>query len=227
MILAVLRDIGVDGATYGSMEFCGAVTDKLSVEERMTVCNMAIEAGAKNGIMAPNRETIEYVKSRTSKKFRGVESDSDADYTSEKEYDVSEFQPLIAKPHSPANVCEVKDVEGTKLDQAFIGSCTGGKTEDLVMAAGILEGRTVSIPTYVVPATRKVLADIVAKKISGKSVFEILLESGASLSTEPSCGVDCGTACVCLYGSCPLQPPAPVPCAGSIPYWKLNKGIYR
>lgn len=134
LILAVIGDIGCDGATYRAMEFDGDGVYALNIEERMTLCNMAIEAGGKNGIIAPDSITLDYVKARGvktgSKPFTVMNSDAGAKFIYEKVYDVTKLEPVVAKPHSPDNRAFVSEIRGTKLDRAYIGSCTGGKLTD-------------------------------------------------------------------------------------------------
>src|SRR5215204_2663629 len=158
LILAVIGDIGCDGATYRAMEFDGDGVYALNIEERMTLCNMVIEAGGKNGVIAPDKVTLDYVDSRNNgrKPYTVVKSDPGAAFVSERVYDVTKLQPVVAKPHSPDNRATVRDVQGTKLDRAYVGSCTGGKMTDFRAAAGILKGRSVKIDTFVVPATSEI-----------------------------------------------------------------------
>ncbi|HRK73531.1 MAG TPA: aconitase family protein, partial [Rhodothermales bacterium] len=127
LILAIIGEIGVDGATYRAMEFDGEAVFGLSIEERMTLTNMAIEAGGKNGIIAPDEKTFEYVRARTDYPFIPLYSDPSARYHSEYRFDVTKLEPMVAKPHRPDNKAFVSEVAGTKLDQCYIGSCTGGK----------------------------------------------------------------------------------------------------
>ncbi|HIG75112.1 MAG TPA: 3-isopropylmalate dehydratase [Bacteroidetes bacterium] len=131
LILAVIGDIGTDGATYRAMEFDGQAVYDLSVEERMTLCNMAIEAGGKNGIIQPDAKTMDYTKARTDRPFTPVYSSPDARFHSERVYDVSTMEPVVAKPHAPDNKAPVSEVAGTKLDRAYIGSCTAARTVHL------------------------------------------------------------------------------------------------
>ena len=126
----------------------------------MTLCNMVIEAGGKNGVIAPDQVTLDYVNARnkTAKPYTPVHTDAGAKFIFEKVYDVTKLQPVVAKPHSPDNRAFVSEVRGTKLDRAYIGSCTGGKMTDFRAAAGILKGKTVKIDTFVVPATSEIAA---------------------------------------------------------------------
>src|SRR5262249_14397982 len=132
LILAVIGDIGCDGATYRAMEVDGDGVYALNIEERMTLCNMVIEAGGKNGVIAPDEVTLEYVHSRDRGRtpFTPVYREEGAAYCFEKVYDVTKLEPLVARPHSPDNKAPVREVRGQKLDRAYIGSCTGGKLTD-------------------------------------------------------------------------------------------------
>ena len=192
LILQVLADLTTKGATYCAIEFSGEVIDVMSVEERMTLCNMVIECGAKNGIMSPNNATLKYLEKRNSLSFEIFTPDENAEYIKILEYDVTNMKPLVAKPHSPDNVDSTDNVQGTPLDRAYIGSCTGGKLTDFVAAAKVLDGKEVSISTFAVPATREVLDEIIMTKLGHKSIYEILLNSGVNISTETSCAACCG-----------------------------------
>src|SRR5262249_47313085 len=160
LILAVIGDIGCDGATYQAMEFDGDGVYALNIEERMTLCNMVIEAGGKNGVIAPDEGALDYVRARNkdNKLFDVVHPDPGAGYVFEKVYDVTRLQPVVAKPHSPDNRASVREVKGTRLDRAYIGSCTGGKITDFRAAARVLFGKTVKIDTFIVPATTEIEA---------------------------------------------------------------------
>src|SRR5262249_43482369 len=151
LILAVIGDIGCDGATYKAMEFDGDAVYALNIEERMTLCNMVIEAGGKNGVIAPDRVTLDYVNARNAgrKPYTPVYTDKGARFCFEKVYDVSKLEPVVAQPHSPDNRAFVSEIRGTKLDRAYIGSCTGGKLTDFRAAAQILKGKAVRIDTFV------------------------------------------------------------------------------
>ena len=192
IILRIIGDIGVDGATYCAMEFCGSAIEDLGIEDRMTICNMAIEAGGKNGIIAADQKAIDYVKARTGKPFEPVYSDPDAPVAEEYVYDLSEFVPCIAEPHLPSNYAPAADRTDVKLDRAYIGSCTGGKISDFVMAAKILNGRKVSINTFLVPATTEVAAALNTEKIGGKTLTEIFKDAGCLPIAKPSCAACLG-----------------------------------
>ncbi len=193
LILAVIGDIGCDGATYRAMEFDGDGVYALNIEERMTLCNMVIEAGGKNGVIAPDQVTIDYVNSRNKHKkaFQAVYTDPGAQFIYEKVYDVSKLEPVIAKPHSPDNRAFVSEVKGTKLDRAYIGSCTGGKLTDFRAAAELMKGKSVKIDTFVVPATTEVARGLDSEKIGGKSLRDIFLAAGAKIG-DASCAACLG-----------------------------------
>jgi 3-isopropylmalate/(R)-2-methylmalate dehydratase large subunit len=193
LILAVIGDIGCDGGTYQSLEFDGDGVYRLNVEERMTLCNMAIEAGGKNGVIAPDRVMLDYIDARnkSNKPYTVVKSDPDATFTLEKTYDVTKLQPVVAKPHSPDNKAVVGEVRGTKLDRAYIGSCTGGKLTDFRAAAGILKGRTVKIDTFIVPATSEVAQGLKTERLNAQTLEEVFLSAGAKIG-PPSCAACLG-----------------------------------
>jgi len=191
LILKIIGDIGVDGASYQAMEFTGDAIYNLSIEERMTLCNMVIEAGGKNGVIAPDEKTFEYVKKRTNKPFAPVYNDDDASFVFEKIYNVGDIPPLVAKPHSPENVEAVTDLSDVVLDRAYIGSCTGGKLADFIAAAKILYGREVAIDTYIVPATSDISRGLLTMQIDGKSLYQIFQDAGCKIG-DPGCGACLG-----------------------------------
>ncbi len=192
MILQIIGDIGVDGATYKAMEFAGEGISMLSVEERMTLCNMAIEAGGKNGIIAPDVKTMRFVTERFKGKVEVVYGDEDAEYESVRKYNLSELEPVVAKPHSPDNKAKVSEVKGTKIDRCYIGSCTGGKLEDFRAAARILRGHSVKVDTFVVPSTTEVEKRLKDEMIDGESVYSILKNAGAKIADGASCAACLG-----------------------------------
>jgi len=192
IILRIIGDIGVDGANYCAMEFRGDAIAALDVEERMTICNMAIEAGGKNGIIEPDAKTLAYVRRRTKQKFEAVYGDADARVEKEWKYDVSTFEPCVAEPHLPSNYARAKDHSNVKLDRAYIGSCTGGKLTDFIMAARILKGHTVKIDTFLVPATCEVAEGLIRERIDGKSLVEIFADAGCEDIAPPSCAACLG-----------------------------------
>jgi 3-isopropylmalate/(R)-2-methylmalate dehydratase large subunit len=193
LILAVIGDIGCDGATYRAMEFDGDGVYALNIEERMTLCNMVIEAGGKNGVIAPDKVTLDYVNARNKRgiPFTPTASDPGAKFIFEKVYDVTKLQPIVAKPHSPDNRAVVGEVRGTKLDRAYIGSCTGGKLTDFRAAAQILKDKSVKIDTFIVPATSEVAAGLKSEKIDGKTLEDVFLSAGAKVG-PPSCAACLG-----------------------------------
>ncbi|HNX35887.1 MAG TPA: 3-isopropylmalate dehydratase large subunit [Kiritimatiellia bacterium] len=192
LILHIIGDIGVDGATYCAMEFAGSAIEALSIEERCTICNMAVEAGAKNGIIAPDAKTLAYVKARTRKPFVPLYSDPDAQVQAEYRYDVAKLEPVVAKPHLPDNKALARACRGVKIDQVYIGSCTGGKLEDFVMAAKVMKGRRVAVRTLIVPATRQVEQGLVDTQIDGQSLRQIFEAAGVEPIAPPSCAACLG-----------------------------------
>jgi 3-isopropylmalate/(R)-2-methylmalate dehydratase large subunit len=193
LILAVIGDIGCDGATYRAMEFDGEAVYALGIEERMTLCNMVIEAGGKNGVIAPDQVTLDYVNARNAgqRPYTIECSDPDASFIFEKVYDISKLEPIVAKPHSPDNKAPVSQVRGMQLDRAYIGSCTGGKMTDFRAAAGILRGHTVKIDTFVVPATSEIAEGIRTERLNGQTLEEVFLSAGAKIG-QPSCAACLG-----------------------------------
>ena len=159
----------------------------------MTLCNMVIEAGGKNGVIAPDQVTLDYVNARNAGKklYTVVKSDPGAKFASERVYDVTKLEPVVAKPHSPDNRAYVSQVRGEKLDRAYIGSCTGGKMTDFRAAAQILKGRQVRIDTFVVPATSEIAAGLKSERLNGQTLEEVFLAAGAKIG-EPSCAACLG-----------------------------------
>ena len=191
VILQVIGDIGVDGATYRTMEWAGDAIMSLSMEERMTLCNMAIEGGGKNAVIQADEVTEEYVKQRTDKPYKMHQSDPDAKYYFKKSYVADDMESVVAKPHSPDNKAVVSEVVDVKLDRSYIGSCTGGKFTDFLAAAKLLKGRKVKIDTFIVPATREVENDLRTKTWEGQTIMSIFEEAGAYMG-EPSCAACLG-----------------------------------
>jgi len=192
LILVLLKQLGVAGATYQAIEFGGNIIDELSIEERMTLCNMVVECGAKNGIMVPNQAALNWLKTRTNIPFSILEPDSDAHYTRTIDIDVTALNPVVARPHSPDNVTDIDNLANVAISQAYIGSCTGGKTSDFIAAARIMKGRTVVIPTFAVPATKEVFHQLITTQLDGISIYQILVDAGVRLSSEPGCAACCG-----------------------------------
>lgn len=191
IILQIIGDIGVDGATYRTMEFAGDGIKALDMEDRMTITNMVIEAGGKNGVVEPDELTEAYVKQRTDKPYEIVRSDKDATYHSEYHYNLEELVPMVAKPHSPDNKATAAELEGTKLTRAYIGSCTGGKLSDFVAAAEILDGNTPRIDTYIVPATTEIANALETEMVNGKPLIDIFNEAGCKIG-RASCAACLG-----------------------------------
>jgi len=185
LILHVIGEIGVDGAAYCAMEFAGEALAGLNVDERCTVCNMAIEAGGKNGIIEPDEVTLNYVRRRArpgAPEFRVVRSDPGAAYARTLEFDVTKIAPTVARPHSPDNRAAAGELRGVKLGRAYIGSCTGGKTTDFIAAARILAGRKVKIDTVIVPATTEVDRDLDRLQVGGTSLREVFRAAGCRIA---------------------------------------------
>ena len=155
LILHTIGDIGVDGARYMAMEFVGEAISALGMAERFSMANMAVEAGGKNGIMAPDKTTLAYVQGRALRPYKVYESDAGASYSDEKTYDAGKLEPVVAAPPSPENVVPVRESGQVKIDQAVVGSCTNGRLEDLRLAAKIIKGRKVAkgVRLIVIPAT--------------------------------------------------------------------------
>lgn len=192
LILQIIGDISVAGANYRTMEFAGEAIAAMTMEERMTLCNMVIEAGGKNGVIAPDQTTFDYVQARTNKPFQSVYTDEDAQFYSVHRYDVSKLEPVVAKPHSPDNKDLAGNCRDVKIDRVYIGSCTGGKITDFINAAQLLKGKQVQVPTYIVPATQKVYEDLFTEKYQGQTISEILLQAGCMEPAAPSCAACLG-----------------------------------
>lgn len=183
-ILAVIGKIGVDGARYKALEFTGEAVSALSVDGRMTMTNMAIEAGAKNGIMPVDEKTIAYVQEKAQRPWQVYESDADAVYSEVIEIDVTELQPQVAFPHLPSNTKDVQEATDVRIDQVVIGSCTNGRWEDLEIAANIIKGKTVhpDVRAIVIPGTQEIYLRAVQE-----GLVQTFVEAGAVVST-PTCG---------------------------------------
>ncbi len=191
LILQVLGDITTDGGTYCALEFDGEGVFSLSIDERMTLTNMAIEGGAMNGIIAADSVTEAYVKERTNKPYEIFHSDADAKYKKKFSYDVTKMEPHVAKPHSPDNLDTVRNVQGTKLTKCYIGSCTGGKLSDYKSAAKIIFGNKVKVPTFIVPASTQVARQLDTETISGVSLKQIFENAGCTVA-QSSCAACLG-----------------------------------
>ncbi len=192
IILRIIGDIGVDGANYAAMEFTGPAIRALSIEERMTVCNMAIEAGAKNGIIEPDEAALAYVRALTRVPFQPLYGDPAAAVAAQYTYDAGALEPVVAEPHLPSNVVPARTRTGVALDRVYIGSCTGGKLGDFVMAARILKGRTVRVETLIVPATAQVAEGLAQTRLDGQSLLEIFAGAGCADVPPPSCAACLG-----------------------------------
>ena len=184
LILYTIGDIGVDGALYQAVELTGPVIDRLGMAGRLTMANMVIEAGAKNGIMIPDDITEEYVSPRAIREYTFLTSDSDADYRRVVEYDVGAIEPQVAFPHLPENTKGISEVGEIPIDQVVIGSCTNGRIEDMRSAAGVLRGKKVAKGTrlIVIPATPHVY-----RTALDEGLFDVFLDAGGILS-PPTCG---------------------------------------
>ncbi|MBE2186143.1 MAG: 3-isopropylmalate dehydratase large subunit [Rhodothermales bacterium] len=191
LILHVIGEIGIDGATYAAMEFDGEAVYALPVHERMTLTNMAIEAGGKNGILAPDEAILDYVRARTDVDFTPVYTRPDAAYQRTWTFDAAQIEPLVAKPHRPDNRAAVREVAGTKLQRAYVGSCTGGKLEDFEAAARLLRGHEVRIPTFIVPATRLVGEQLKTTFVGDESLHDVFVNAGCHIG-DASCGACLG-----------------------------------
>ena len=192
LILHIIGDIGVDGATYRAMEFAGDGVMSLSIEERMTLCNMVIEAGGKNGVIPVDAVTEQFVKSKTAKPYEPVTDNRDARFHSVRRYKSAAIEPTVAKPHSPDNRATARECHGIRLDRAYIGSCTGGKLNDFVAAAQILKGRQVKADTYIVPATTEVARGLATTTLNGETLLEIFQRAGAKIAQGASCAACLG-----------------------------------
>ena len=184
LILYIIGKIGVDGALYHSMEFTGGTIRSLHMSDRLTMCNMAIEAGAKNGIIEPDEITEEYVRERTSREWKVYSSDPDVEYLDELRINASEVDLQVAFPHLPENARSVGEARGVAIDQVVVGSCTNGRLEDLQAAARVLKGRKVAsgVRLIVIPAT-----PLIYRQAMEEGLFDIFLSAGAIIS-PPTCG---------------------------------------
>ncbi len=184
VVLKVTGEVGADGATYMAIEYHGEVVENMSVSDRMCLCNMAIEMGAKTGLVPPDERTLRYVRERAGDEGRPVRPDPDARYEAELRLDVSDLDPQVARPSSPDNVVPVHEVEGIAIDQVFIGSCTNGRLNDLRVAAEILKGEEVhdDVRLIVIPASREVYS-----RALKEGILEVLHDAGA-LICPPTCG---------------------------------------
>jgi len=188
VILMTMGKITSEGANYKCVEYAGPVIDKMTIGGRMTMCNMAIEMGAKAGIIEPDEKTIAYLKERTREKFEMVRADRDAVYEKVIEFDVSGLEPQVACPHAVDNVKGISGVEGVEIHQAVVGSCTNGRVEDLKEAAEVLRGKTIptGVRLIVFPASREVYLEALKE-----GIIETFVRAGAVVC-NPNCGPCCG-----------------------------------
>jgi len=186
LILKIIGEIGNDGGAYRTMQFGGSGIDDMSVESRLTLCNMTTEAGAKNGIVEPDQKVVDYLSAKGATNLNLVTGDSDAEYSKIFEFESSEMEPIIAKPFSPDNTCVVGEAPSVELDKSYIGSCTGAKYEDLEAAAKILKGRKVKIRTEILPA-----AISIYQRAMENGLLKIFLDAGVTVG-PPTCGACCG-----------------------------------
>lgn len=184
VILHIIGKIGVDGALYKSMEFFGDGVHSLSISDRLTIANMAIEAGAKNGIFEVDEKTIEYIKAAGGKEPKIFTADDDAEYDDIYDIDLSQIKPVVAFPHLPENTKTFDEIGNVPIDQVVIGSCTNGRLEDLEISAKILKGKKVSekVRTIIIPATQKIYLEAMER-----GYLKTFIEAGAIVST-PTCG---------------------------------------
>ena len=184
VILHLIGEIGVDGALYQSLEFAGEGVSSLSMDDRFTICNMAIEAGGKNGIFPVDEKAMEYINGRVNRPCEAFQADPDAEYAREVVIDLDQLEPTVAMPHLPGNTKVVSEVAGLHIDQVVIGSCTNGRISDLRAAAAILKGRKVhpDVRCIVIPATQEIVLQAMKE-----GLIETFIEAGAAVST-PTCG---------------------------------------
>jgi len=197
LILYIIGEITVSGGTYKAMEFTGSAIQSLNMEERMTICNMVVEAGGKNGIIPADKITFDYLDARTDEPYEPIYADDDATYLKTYHIDVEKLVPVVAAPHSPDNRKTAHECRDKKIDRVYIGSCTGGKTEDFFAAAKILHRakQQVKVPTYLVPATQQVWADVYTVPVpgcDGKTAAQIFEEAGCVTPAAPSCAACLG-----------------------------------
>ena len=186
LILKIIGEIGTDGGAYQTMQFGGSGVDEMSVESRLTLCNMTTEAGAKNGIVEPDQKVVDYLTQRGATNMNLIKGDDDAEYAKVFEFESSEMEPIVAKPFSPENTTVVREAPSVELDKSYIGSCTGAKYEDLVAAASVLKGRKVKIRTEILPA-----AISIYQRAMEDGLLKIFLDAGVTVG-PPTCGACCG-----------------------------------
>lgn len=184
LTLNIIGEIGADGAIYKGLEFGGSTIRDMSIDGKMTLCNMAVEMGAKTGIIEPNKQTLDYVKSRTDKSVKPVRSDPDATYEKVLYFDISALEPQVAVPHSVDNIKPVSEVKETEISQAFIGSCTNGRLEDLRSAAHILKGKKIvkGVRLLIIPASQEIYLNAL-----NEGLIKTFMKAGATIG-NPNCG---------------------------------------
>jgi 3-isopropylmalate/(R)-2-methylmalate dehydratase large subunit len=197
VILYAIGEIGFDGATYRAMQFDGAALATLSMDDRMTIANMAIEAGGKNGIFEFDAQTQAYVDHRcklngTRSDYEPVEPDRDQRFSYELVIDLSQLEPVVACHPDPGQRKTAKELHHVQLDRAYIGSCTGGKTSDFLEFARIIQGRKVAIDTFGVPATPEIVHDLQSTRWNGQTVWDVLLQAGVQMTENASCAACLG-----------------------------------
>ncbi len=186
LILHIIGAIGVDGALYQVMEYAGDTLEDLPMEERLTMANMAIEAGAKAGIFPCDAVTEAYLAGRARHPYTPTASDPDAGYSAHYRFDVSELEPLVALPWAPENIKPVGEIAGEAMDRVFIGSCTNARLSDLRIVADILRGNKVAVDTLIIPGSKGVYRDALRE-----GLFDIFMDAGATVSA-PTCGACLG-----------------------------------
>jgi 3-isopropylmalate/(R)-2-methylmalate dehydratase large subunit len=189
VILRIIKDIGANGATYKAVEFYGDAISAMSIDARFTVTNMAVEMGAKAGLMTADKKSLKWVSGRSRREPRPVAADPDARYCAVKEYDITDLAPQVARPHAVDNVCGVDELRDVKIDLAYIGTCTNGRLEDLEIAAKILKGRIVhpDVEVIVAPASKEIYLEA-----AKRGFIKTLLEAGCAV-VGPGCGPCVGT----------------------------------
>lgn len=204
VILKIIGKLRANGATYKSIEFTGALIKALSVDARMTIANMAVEMGAKCGIMEQDEKTFAWLKQCTNKRLRAISADRNAHYSREIEFDMNRLSPQVAKPHAVDNVVDIEQIEGTRIDEAFIGTCTNGRLEDLKVAAAILKGKKAKrgVRLIVASASRAVFLAALAR-----GYINTFIDAGASV-LPPGCG-----PCVGTQGGIPAEGETVLSCA--------------
>ncbi len=180
--LHIIGNIGSDGADYKAIEFSGDTISRMTVPERMVLSNMSAEMGAKCGYTPPDHNTFDYLRGRAKGEYESLYSDEDAIFNKTFEFDVEKISPSVAKPHTVDNLATISEVEGTKIDQALIGTCTNGRIEDLKLAAEVLKGKKVKVRTLIIPASRAVYKEAIES-----GIIETLIDSGAIIM-NPGCG---------------------------------------